>query len=78
MLNLEEEILEVKFKGKVHKLRHPTIGDAKLLKQKTNESSEEDAMIWFLVSLGMDQDCVESLTGLQIQQIIEALNSKKK
>jgi hypothetical protein len=78
MLDLSEEFLEVKFKGKIHKLRHPTIKDSKLLKEKTKSESEEDAMIWFLTTLGMDLDSAESLTGLQIQQIVEGLNSKKK
>jgi hypothetical protein len=78
VLDLNEEFLEVKFKGEVHKLRHPTIRDAKLLREKMKDTEEDEAMIWFLTNLGMKQESVELLTGLQVQSIIEGLNSKKK
>jgi hypothetical protein len=78
MLELSDELFEVKFKGVVSKLRYPTIKDAKILREKIKSVAEDEAMIDFISSLGMDKELAEELTSQHILSIMEALNSKKK
>lgn len=78
MLELSEEVFEVKFKGEVSRLKYPTIRDAKVLRESLKEKAEDEAMIDFIVALGMKKEHAEDLTSQHILAIMEGLNSKKK
>lgn len=78
MLELNDDLFEVKFKGEVSRLKYPTIRDAKALRQSLKDKPEDEAMIDFIVTLGMKKEHAEDLTSQHLLAIMEGLNSKKK
>ena len=79
MLEFDQEFLEFKFSGKVHKLRIPSVKDVqKMMNESKKEGvSEIDAQLEFLKTLGLCDDVAEKLSVNQLITLLDAMREKK-
>jgi hypothetical protein len=78
MLELLDETLDIKFQGEVYKIKFPTMGESKKLKQEIEEMGEDKAMINFFSKLGLKEEVLNKMTPQHVTAIVEALQGKKK
>ena len=82
MLDFEIEVIEFKFKDKIHKLYRPTNKKIKqyqvdLAKCESNEDKEL-ALIVFLGELGLEKEVYEELNPNQVKKLISAIYESEK
>ena len=82
MLNFDDEIVLIKFKGKEFEIKKPTHGQiksySKSLKDCLDDESKEKALEEFLQSLGMVKELYEALTPGQLKAVLSSLYESEK
>lgn len=82
MLNFDEEVVEVKFKGEVHKISRPVNKQIKeysdSLKAIEGDKEKEELLIAFLEKLGLKREVFDQLTPGQVKQILKELHDSEK
>lgn len=73
MLELESDVLEVKFNGEVITLNYPTLDDL----EKCSDLKEVKEFKGFFMKLGMKEEIADKLQLNHALAIIEALTEKK-
>lgn len=70
----EEIIFKVKLSGNVYELREPTVRDVKIL-QKAGEEESDQAVLDFIISLGMPEEIANNLGLMKLQKLSKGLVS---
>lgn len=82
MIDFDEEFIEFKFMGSVHKLSKPNNGQIKSYTNelKTCESDEDKelALLKFLDCLGMSKELFYKLNPVQTQKLLSSLYESEK
>ncbi len=82
MLSFDEEIVNIKFKGKEYKISKPNNGQIKeyslALKDANDDESKEKALTSFLENLGLVKEVYDSLTPSQMKTVLSSLYDSEK
>lgn len=82
MFEFSEEIVEFKFKNKVHQVRKPNNKEikeySKELALSETDEAKEDALMNLLFKLGLDKEVFNALTPSQAKKLLEALYDSEK
>jgi|694.fasta_scaffold82093_3 hypothetical protein len=82
VIDLDDEVVSLKFKGKEHLITKPTNGQVKeytkALKLCEDDESKEKALELFLDQLGIGSELYNSMTPGQLKKLLEVLYSAEK
>lgn len=70
----EDVVFKVKLSGKIYELREPTVKDVKVL-QTAGEGDSDEAILDFIISLGMPKDVANNLGLMKLQKLSKGLVS---
>lgn len=79
MLELNNNVLKLKFNGEVFEIKHPTIKQFEIFSKKliVGDKSEVEIIKEFLIDLGLNSSVVEDFELTHLNAIIEEFTKKK-